>query len=456
MPNLTSLPCQLLCAVAINLSHEDLENLTATCRDIYNHKELLKEFLDTSNPFARYSLVTKGSNKYFLESVLKAIDSNPLVADNVHSLRIEDWSTEWDDNHPEYDEHDKRNTTPMITRMIIDHVQDHPELWRGFYQIGDQRPLISLLFLRCPNLKKLHITIPADPDCFAENPLCFFASEPATVLGNLECLSIQDCMGESGAGFALLQKFALLPSLRTVVLKNIFVADGSPTGECTDSPKISNATKLTFSGCLLAPQELCNFLKGSPGLKEFQYSFLPLPNSSLIINPFLIWQALLEKSRETLKKLTILNLSSELDNYSFLGPLCPFVNLEELTFTDVLMVDAVSTNKLVFSARLPRSIRKLSIHLTDIEADAENSIWKTTDETSRGMSLCKQLVFNRHTTLPLLREMNFYLDNHVCIEQLRDFQEFSKRRSTLVVNFLPTSKLPPIIASTANFNTTHC
>ena len=43
MPDLLSLPSELLCAVAIKLSHGDLENLTATCRDIHNHKKLSKK-----------------------------------------------------------------------------------------------------------------------------------------------------------------------------------------------------------------------------------------------------------------------------------------------------------------------------------------------------------------------------------------------------------------------------
>ena len=314
---------------------EDVYNFSTVSKRVYHLvREALREHCKLSKRLSTISNVgTEGGNTGSFAPILKEILLNPRAARYPSVLKIGTYNFEWDTVEGTY----TRGTVPesdlelfkQAVRANVDSAYNGMEdEWFKSIDEGDEEPLIALLLLLLPNLRKLRF------DSFVESCFCIEQAlrtimeyEDSASLRKLHSVDLR-CSATTESdflGFNLVRLISALPSLTHIC--------GHGVGTCPEdlfyTPDLmiypTNVTSLRFSECCVNPKSLFDFLSLSENLQHFEYTPMNPASDIADFDPFWIRTALLAHAQKTLKTLTILAGENE---KSFMGSLDSFVSLE--------------------------------------------------------------------------------------------------------------------------------
>ena len=355
---------------------EDIYNFSTISKRVYYLvREALREHCKLSRRLSTISNVrTRRGEPGLFGPILKEILLNPRAARYPSLLEIGTYKFRWDNEG----EHARRMVPEsdlelfkQAVRANIDYEYNGMEDdWFASIDEGDEEPLIALLLLLLPNLRRVRL------DSVVESCLCIEQAlrtimdhENSASLRKLHTVDLRCAAITDGdfLGFNLVRLIGALPSLTQIC--------GLGVGTCPEdlfyTPDLimypTNVTSLRFLRCCVNPKSLFDFLSSSINLQHFEY--IPMEPASDIadFDPFWIRTALLAHARKTLKTLTILAGEHE---KSFMGSLDDFTSLECVqTDLQLLMGDPSMTLRVAFQM-LPSSIVNLRLHIDSPSDDA--------------------------------------------------------------------------------------
>ena len=355
---------------------EDIYNFSTVSKRVYHLvREALREHCKLSKRLSTISNVgTECGEPFTFGPILREILLNPRAARYPSVLMIGTFKSEWDE--------DGKHTRRMVpesdlelfkqaVRPNIDDAYDGMEdEWFTSIDQGDEEPLIALLLLLLPNLRKLRFdSVFESCFCIEQALRTIMDHEDSASLRKLHTVDLRYAATTDSdyLGFNLVRLISALPSLTHICGYGV----GSRPDDLYYTPDLTsypiNVTSLRFSECCVNPKSLFDFLWNSRNLQHFEYTPMEPASDTADFDPFWIRSALLAHAYRTLKTLTILAGENE---KSFMGSLEDFLSLEFLqTDLQLLMGDPSKTLRVAFQL-LPSSIVNLRLHI-DSPSDDE-------------------------------------------------------------------------------------
>ena len=355
---------------------EDIYNFSTISKRVYHLvREALREHCKLSKRLSTISNVgTESGEPGLFGPILKEILLNPRAARYPSLLKIGPYKFQWDKEGEHARKMVPESDLELFKQAVRANIDcSHNEMeedWFASIDEGDEEPLIALLLLLLPNLRRVRL------DTIFESCFCIetalrtiidhehFASLRKLHTVDLRCAAIID--GDF-LGFNLVRLIGALPSLTRIY--------GYGVGTCPQdlfyTPDVviypTNVINLRFLRCCVNPKSLFDFLSSSMYLQHFFYIPMEPASDTADFEPFWIRTALLAHAHKTLKTLTILAGGHE---KSFMGSLDEFTSLESVqTDLQLLMGDPSITLRVAFQM-LPSSIVNLRLHI-DSPSDDE-------------------------------------------------------------------------------------
>ena len=355
---------------------EDIYNFSTISKRVYHLvREALREHCKLSKRLSTISNVdTEHGEPVLFGPILKEVLLNPRAARYPSQLEIDTYKFQWDQEG----EHARRMVPDsdlelfkQAVRANVDCAYDEMQSdWFASIDEGGEEPLIALLLLLLPNLRRVRLDSQVE-SCFCiEQALrTIMDHEDSASLRKLHTVDLRCAATTDGdfLGFNLVRLIGALPSLTQMY--------GRGVGTCPEdlfyTPDLviypTNIISLCFSRCCVNPKSLFDFLSSSINLQHFEYTPMEPASDTADFDPFWIRTALLAHAHKTLKTLTILAGEHE---KSFMGSLDDFTSLECVqTDLHLLMGDPSLTLRLAFHM-LPSSIVNLRLHI-DSPSDDE-------------------------------------------------------------------------------------
>ena len=351
---------------------EDIYSFSTVSKRVYYLvREALREHCKLSKRLSTISNVgTECGEPGLFGPILKEILLNPRAARYPSVLEIGTYKFRWD----EEGEHARRMVPESDLELFkanIDYEYNGMEDdWFASIDEGEEEPLIALLLLLLPNLRRVRLDSVVESCLSIEQALrSIMDHENSASLRKLHTVDLRCAAITDGdfLGFNLVRLIGALPSLTRIY--------GHGVGTCPEdlfyTPDLimypTNVISLHFLRCCVNPKSLFDFLSSSRNLQHFYY--IPMEPASDIadFDPFWIRTALLVYAHTTLKTLTILAGEHE---KSFMGSLDDFTSLESVeTDLQLLMGDPSMTLRVAFQM-LPSSIVNLRLHIDSPSDDA--------------------------------------------------------------------------------------
>ena len=355
---------------------EDIYNFSTVSKRVYHLvREALREHCKLSKRLSTISNVgTECGEPGLFGPILKEILLNPRAARYPSLLEIGIYKLQWDKDG----EHARRMVPESdldlfkqaVRANIDDTYDDIEDDWFASINEGDEEPLIALLLLLLPNLRRVRLDSTAESGLCIEQALrTIMDHEDSASLRKLHTVDLRRAATTDSdfLDFNFVRLFAGLPSVAGIY--------GRGVGTCPEdlfcTPYIINyptdVISLSFWRCCIDPKSLFEFLSFSTNLQHFYYIPMEPASDTADFDPFWIRTALLAHAHNTLKTLTILAGEHET---SFMGSLDVFTSLESVqTDLQLLMGDPSMTLRIACQM-LPSSIVNLRLHIDSPSDDA--------------------------------------------------------------------------------------
>lgn len=173
---------------------------------------------------------------------------------------------------------------------------------------GDEEPLIALLLLLLPNLRKIQFCSMYEIIFLIEEALRAVVYEGYPLLRKLRTVDPR-CAAAAGSNFLYFDLVRLSASLPSVTCNSSQLVSTSEDKFIHSSDykiRQTNIISMSFERCCVSPKALFDFLSSNRSLEHFSY----IPNESnderANVDSFWIRRALLTHTRETLRTSTVL------------------------------------------------------------------------------------------------------------------------------------------------------
>ena len=372
---------------------EDIYNFSTVSKRVYHLvREALREHCKLSKRLSTISNVgPERGVSGLLGPILKEILLNPRAARYPSLLEIGLNKYDRDDEG----EHTRRMVPESDLELFkqavwanIDSADDEMEEdWLTSINAGNEEPLVALLLLLLPNVRKLRLDFGLDTCfCIKQALLTIMNHEHSASLRKLQTMDFLWSANIDGdlLYLGLARHIGALPSLTRIRGHGIGIRPVLDD-ECsmilddwnfnpedlfyTPDPIMYpiNVTSLCFLRCCVNPKSLFDFLGSSNKLQHFYH--IPMEPASLTSKfyPFWIRTALVAHADKSLKTLTILAGERE---KSFMGSLVNFTSLEFVQTDLQLLMGDPSMTLLVAFQLLPSSIVHLRLHIDSPSDDA--------------------------------------------------------------------------------------
>ena len=355
---------------------EDIYNFSTVSKRVYHLvREALSEHCKLSKRLSTISNVgTEGGEPVLFGPILKEILLNPRAARYPSLLEIGTFKLEWDKEG----EHARRMVPESdldlfkqaVRANVDDPYDDIEDDWIASIDGGDEEPLIALLLLLLPNLRRVRLdSVPQLSLCTEQALKTILDHEDSASLRKLHTVDLRGAATTDSdfLSFTLVRLFAALPSVTGIYSHGV----GTCPEDLLSHPFLINyptsVTSLRFLRCCVDPKSLFEFLSCSINLQHFYYIPMESASDTADFDPFWIRTALLTHAHNTLKTLTILAGEHE---KSFMGSLEGFTSLESLQ-TDLQLLTVGPSLTLRFGIQLlPSSIVNLRLHIDSPSDDA--------------------------------------------------------------------------------------
>ena len=399
MTQFTDLPNEILTLIAQHVHPRDIVNFSSISKLIHSLCETsLKVHHKMRQKYSRRQCTGRGSQLAYL---LSDIILQPTVALYVECLDVRNFFGGWERiiKHRTGPWHSGYPQKMMVrlTQAIADTVPtDQVPRWTAALESGDEDPVLALLLLRLPAITTLDLEIDITLQCLFQTMALTLRAPGVPFLPALTTLYL-DWKGNYSEdpewqALQAISYFAMLPSLRSMVIQNLSLDQGIGDIAYLLQPQSSNVTSIKIINGNIPEQPQYQFLQGFKALRKFSYK-----NSYILQDPVWTHPALLAHCKASLEHLG-LSISSE-NRYkgSYMGSLRDFENLKEVhTYRSHLLHDWSSDSQVIAKV-LPASIEKVHLRedLCATPKDIQNIILNAAKD--------------KHQKLPSLQELHVSL-----------------------------------------------
>lgn len=243
--------------------------------------------------------------------------------------------------------------------------------WLHQIRLGNEDPLVALLFLHAAKLHTLRFVSPYSrsvPSYLLKTiqRVAGQGSTAKTYSLHFEKVKIWFAEGWENEGLDFVKAFMSLPSITSVKTESLFVDDRTYEANSAILPQPSNAMNLSFRSGFLPQQAFSELLRGVRNLKTFAYNFTHLWRDHDYTPPFdclNLMKSIEANASHTLEnlKLSALNLET-----SQLAPIRGFSALREIEIQTSRCFAVEESNIANFINVLPVSIERLSLRWYEV------------------------------------------------------------------------------------------
>ena len=243
--------------------------------------------------------------------------------------------------------------------------------WLHQIRLGDEVPLVALLFLHAAKLHTLKFVKPYNrrmPSYLLKTiqRIVGQGSAAKTYSLHFENAEIFFAEGWENEGLDYVKAFMSLPSITSVKIESLFVDDRTYEVNSAILPQPSNVTNLSFRSGFLPQQAFSELLRGVKNLKAFTYNFTHLWRDDDYTPPFdclNLMKTLEANAGHTLENLELSALNLET---SQLAPIRGFGALREIQFQTSRCFAVEERNIVNFISVLPVSIERLALRWYEV------------------------------------------------------------------------------------------
>lgn len=234
--------------------------------------------------------------------------------------------------------------------------------WLHQIRLGNEDPLVALLFLYAPNLESLTFVDPdrrRHPSHLLETIQRVAVQGPTVKPYPFHFKNVNIYFAEGWEDLDFVKAFMSLPSPTSITTETLFIDGRTHETNSAILRQPSNVKELSFDGCLIPEQVISELLKGVKNLKTFAYHYRHLWHEDYKppFNCLAVMHSLAANASHTLENLKV--KVSKLET-SHIAPICRFSALRELKIrTDRCFV--AKSNIAYLLSTLPASIEKLAI-----------------------------------------------------------------------------------------------
>lgn len=354
---------------------EDVYSFSTISKRVYLLvREALREHCELSNRISTISNVNAESGDPSLFGrLLKEILLNPRAARYPSVLELDEWRIEWEDEGG----HCRSTVTESDLELFKQAAKANMELfkkdmeedWFATIDEGDEEPLIAILLLLLPNLRRIRVgsIFESWPRIMAALRTIRF-DESGSALRKLHSVELECTSTPDGdlLDFELVKLFAALPSVKRIHSIGVGT-DPEDRFHILDSLFSENKVEsLSFVGCRVDPKSMSEFLSTNEDLQHFFYTPDASDGDLANFDPYWICSGLLN-ARHTLRTLSVL---SEGQRMCFMGSLVGFICLEFLQTDLQLLIGDLPRQVDGIVLTLPESIVRVRLHV-DYPSDSK-------------------------------------------------------------------------------------
>lgn len=353
---------------------EDIYNFSTVSKRVYLLVcEALREHCKLTKRLSIISNVdTKSGESGPFGRILKEVLLNPRAARYPSLLKIGRWVNKWDsevgNTRGRVPECDLKLFKQAARDNLVASEAELQEDWLPAIDQCDEEPLIALLLLLLPNLRKIQFCSMYETCFLVNHALIAIVYEGYPSLRKLRTVDLR-CAAAAGNNcidFELVRLFARLPSVTCISGQLISTSEDDITHASSYDVSQTNVISLSFERCCISPKVLFEFISSSRSLEHFSYIPEESTGNRVDFDPFWIRSVLLTNARETLKTLTVLAGGQD---RVFMGHLKNFTRLESVQSDLRLLIGDPSRSAHTLSEMLPLSIINIWIHI-DYSSDA--------------------------------------------------------------------------------------
>lgn len=373
MTGFSSLSQELILMIWDFADVEDIYNFSTVSQGVYLLVcEALREHCKLTKRLSVISNVDNESGEpTSFGPILKEILLNPRAARYPSLLNIGRCVDQWDGEVGNTPGRVLERDLELFKQAGRDNLSvSKPEkqrYWLSRFDQGDEEPLIALLLLLLPNLRKIQICSTYELCLVVEDALRMIVYEGHPSLKKLRAVDLRSATaaGSIDLDFGLVRLFASLPSVTCISSQLLSSNENDIDHASVYDISQTNVISLSFELCFISPKILFQFISSTRSLEHFFYIAEESTSDRWDFDPFWVRSALLTQARETLRTLTILDGGSEM---VFMGHLRNFTRLESVESDFRLLVGDPSMVYRALSDLLPVSIVDIRIHIDSYDA----------------------------------------------------------------------------------------
>ena len=389
MTQFTDIPNEIMALIAQNVHPRDIVNFSCTSKFIHSLCEpSLKVHHEMERKYKKRKWTWKPNAMAYL---LSDLILQPTAALYVECLKIKATCSSWEvmehrtgPSHPMYPE----ETKARLTQEIADTVPlEQVSRWTKALESGDEDPVLALLLLRLPGITTLDLKIGIPLPCLFQTMVLRLEAPGVPVFSALTTLCL-NWEYYADSEWQDISHFAILPSLRSMTIKNFLHDRGGSDSSCLLQPRSSNVTSISIKDSEFPGPLQYQLLRGFKALRRFSYE-----NSFILQDPVCTHSALLAHCKASLEYLS----SAISSGHSYIGCLRDFENLKEVVTYRSHLLDKWNSPSQDLAQALPASIEKVHLH--------DN--FYATSKYIQNMIL--NAAKDKHKYLPNLQELRFSL-----------------------------------------------
>lgn len=390
MARFQDLSTELVLGILDKVLPEDIESMSLVSKRIYQlaiprleeHRELRKQYSNFRNKL-QYKQMYWHDPGGLLADLLCKIMTGARLGHYVKRIELDLWNSGakpgWKPDKIFEKQVTTSRTRPQhFTKTNMDIIEEavraidlipteEVDDWLHQIRLGNEDPLVALLFLHAPNLHSLRFVDPYRPRC------------PSYLLKTIQRVAVQGPLvkpypshfkeveiyfAEGWGDLEFVKAFMSLPSPISVRAESLFVDGRTREADYAVLAQPSNVTELSFDNCLLPEQAISELLRGVKSLKTFAYNFRHLWFDEDYRPPFKCLAVMHVLAANASHSLETLGLSASNLETSHIAPLCRFSALREIKIrtSRCFLVDS---NIAYLVSVLPVSIEELTISWHD-------------------------------------------------------------------------------------------
>lgn len=302
MARFQDLSTELVLSILEEVLPEDIESISLASKRIYQlaiprleeHRRLRKQYTNFKN-LVEFKPMHWHDPGGLLANLLCNIMSDARIGHYVKKIDLELWNFGEKDGWKPDDVFEKQITTKKTrlqrdskTNMgIIEETIRDIEIipteelddWLHQIRLGNEDPLVALLFLRAPKLQTLNFVAP-----YSRRESSYLLKTVQRIAGQgsagnpypSHLKNVEIYFAEGWESLDFVKAFVSLPSLTSITTDTLFIDGRTYEANSAILSEPSNVMELSFRNGLIPGEALSEFLRGMKNLKTFAYSFTHL------------------------------------------------------------------------------------------------------------------------------------------------------------------------------------